>query len=84
MARVEIIGKPGCHLCDEARLVVMAVCAELGESFREVSILEHPELADEYWTEIPVVTVDGQKIAFWRVTREQLVRALTRGSTVSP
>ncbi|MEY2634078.1 MAG: hypothetical protein RIS75_18 [Actinomycetota bacterium] len=83
-ARISLIGKPGCHLCDEARTVIMAVCAERGESWEEISILDHPELAEEYWTEIPVVLVDGNKVAFWRVSKQQIATALDQGRTVTP
>ena len=38
-ARVTLIGKPGCHLCDEAREVVARVTAELGEEYERA---EHP------------------------------------------
>ena len=82
--RISLIGKPGCHLCDEARAVIMSVCAQRGVTWEEISILDQPELADEYWTEIPVVLVDGIKIAFWRVTKQQINDALDRGRTVKP
>ena len=57
--RVTLIGKPGCHLCDEAREVVARVTAELGETFEELSILDDPELHAPYWEQIPVTLVDG-------------------------
>ena len=41
-----LVGKPGCHLCDDARTVVAAVCADTGAGWAEVSILDDPELAD--------------------------------------
>ena len=37
-ARVLLYTRPGCHLCDDARRGLDAVCAELGESFEEVDI----------------------------------------------
>ena len=43
-ARITFYTRPGCHLCDEARLVVERVCAELGESYAEVSIDDDPDL----------------------------------------
>ena len=46
-ARVTLIGKPGCHLCDEARAVVAKVTAELGLEFDELSILDDD--AGELW-----------------------------------
>jgi hypothetical protein len=82
--RITLIGKPGCHLCDEARAVILGVCAARGVTWEEISILDQPELAEEYWTEIPVVLVDGIKIAFWRVNKQQIVDALDRGRTVKP
>ena len=73
---ITLIGKPGCHLCEEARAVVVAVAAETGNTWNEVSILDDPLLADEYWEQIPVIKVDDRVIAFWRVTAEQLRSAL--------
>ncbi|WP_191480191.1 glutaredoxin family protein [Nocardioides ochotonae] len=75
--RVTLYGKPGCHLCDDARAVVAAVCAELGEEFEEISILDDPALAERYGEEIPVTLVDGRQHDFWRVDPERLRRALS-------
>ena len=73
---VTLIGKPGCHLCDEARAVVVSVCAETGTPWREVSILDDPALAEVHWQRIPVIMVEEREIAFWRITAEQLRSAL--------
>ena len=78
MPRVTLIGKPGCHLCDEAREVVARVTGELGESFEELSILDDQALHDRYWEQIPVTLVDGAQHDFWRVSEERL-RAALRG-----
>ena len=74
--RVRLVGKPGCHLCDEARLVVARVCADLGEGWDEVSILDDPVLADRYWEQIPVTLVDGRVLSVWRVDAGELAAAL--------
>lgn len=76
--RVTLIGKPGCHLCDDARAVIAAVTEELGESFDEVNVLERPDLMERYAEEIPVTLVDGRQHDFWRVDPERLRAALTR------
>ncbi|NPC98569.1 glutaredoxin family protein [Nocardioides sp. zg-DK7169] len=75
--RVTLYGKPGCHLCEDARAIVAAVCAELGEEFEEVSILDDPALAERFGEEIPVTFVDGRQHDFWRVDPDRLRRALT-------
>ena len=75
-ARVLLIGKPGCHLCDDAREVVARVTAELGERFEERSILDDPSLHERYWEQIPVTLVDGEPHDFWRVDADRLRAAL--------
>ena len=75
-ARVLLIGKPGCHLCDDAREVVARVTAELGEHFEERSILDDRSLHERYWEQIPVTLVDGEPHDFWRVDEDRLRAAL--------
>jgi glutaredoxin len=74
--RVLLYGRPGCHLCDDARAVVEAICAELGESYDEVDITTSPELASRFAEEIPVTFVDGRQHDFWRVDPQRLRAAL--------
>jgi hypothetical protein len=71
-ARVLLLGKPGCHLCEDAREVVATVCEEMGVTWQERDILDDPELTDKYWDEIPVVLVDGEQHAFFRVDPQRL------------
>ena len=76
-ARVRLLSKPGCHLCDDARFVVEAVCAELGESYDEVDITTDPELMSRYGEQIPVTFVDGRQHDFWHVDAQRLRAALS-------
>jgi hypothetical protein len=76
--RVVLLGKPGCHLCDEARVVVARVCGELDVAWAERSILDDPALTQRYAEQIPVTLVDGQEHAIWRVNEARLRRLLTR------
>ena len=41
-----LVGKPGCHLCDEARVIVAQVCAETATDWEEVSVLDELALFD--------------------------------------
>ena len=41
---VTLIGKPGCHLCDDAEAVVGKVCGELGVPWEKKDITEDAEL----------------------------------------
>ncbi len=76
--RVTLYSKPGCHLCDDARVVVQAVCADLGVGWDEVDITTDAELNDRYWEQIPVTLVDGRQHDFWRVEAARLRAALQR------
>jgi Glutaredoxin-like domain (DUF836) len=79
--RVTLIGKPGCHLCDDARVIVSAVCSDLGEEWSELSVLDDPALYDEHAERIPVVLVDGRPHDFWRVDPARLRGALVGTTT---
>ena len=75
--RVTLYGKPGCHLCDDARVIVAAVCAELGVGWTEIDITTDEQLFKEYGEQIPVTFVDGRQHDFWRVDPVRLKKALT-------
>jgi hypothetical protein len=74
--QVRLLGRPGCHLCDEAREVVRRECRRAGAVLTEVSILDDPALQAAYWDRIPVVEVDGEVVEALRVDPERLRRRL--------
>jgi glutaredoxin-like protein DUF836 len=74
--RITLIGKPGCHLCDDARAVVARVAEDLGVGWTELDITADQALADEYWEQVPVTLVDGERHDFWRVDEARLRSAL--------
>lgn len=75
--RVILIGKPECHLCENARLIISKVCDELGVTWSELSILDDPALADQYFESIPVTMIDGKVHDKWRVDANRLRAALS-------
>ena len=76
--RVTVYSRPGCHLCEEALVVVAKVCADLGETYDEVNIDEDATLTERFGEEVPVTFVDGKQHDFWRVSENRL-RAALRG-----
>jgi hypothetical protein len=79
--RVTLIGRPGCHLCDDARSVITSVFEELRDEpgtrdFVELSIDDDPALHTEYWDQIPVVLIDGKQHNFWHIDPVRLKLAL--------
>jgi glutaredoxin len=60
--RVVLYSRPGCHLCDAAREVVLAVRQRHPFLFDEVDIEGSDELVRDFGIRIPVVTVDGEEV----------------------
>jgi glutaredoxin len=75
-ARITLLSKPGCHLCDDARVVITKVAAELGVGWDERDITLSEDDLREYWDKIPVTLVDGAEHDFWRVSEPRLRAAL--------
>lgn len=78
--RITLIGRPGCHLCDDARAVIAAVAEDLGVAWQECSIEEDPDLRERYGELIPVTLVDGAQHDYWRVSPVRLRAALAAGA----
>mgnify|MGYP002654684142 CR=1 FL=1 len=74
--------KPGCHLCEEAKAVVDSVIEGFASdqhaevSLTEVNILEDPQLIEKYSEEIPVLQINGQTHAYWRIEPARLTNKL--------
>ena len=74
-----LIGKPGCHLCDDAEAVVATVVKALPEqniAVEELSIEDDKELFDSYWDQIPVLLINGKVHNYWRIDPMRLTKAL--------
>ena len=53
-----LYGRPGCHLCDQARAVLQRV----GHPFEEIDIEADDALLKRYLERIPVVALDGEEL----------------------
>jgi hypothetical protein len=76
---VTLVGRAGCHLCDDARAVVGRVAAETGAEVVELDIDApdfDPRLREDYAEQIPVTLVNGRRHDFWRVDAERLRKAV--------
>ena len=76
--RLTIYSKPGCHLCDEMKAIVHRVIDPAAHTsaitIEEIDIARDPELLERYGLEIPVLLIDGVKVAKFRVSEDQLRR----------
>lgn len=76
--RITLLTKPGCHLCDDARLVIERVAAELEVPWDERDVAARAEDFQEYGDRIPVIMIDGREHGYWRVEEQRLRKALAR------
>jgi hypothetical protein len=73
-----LYGKPGCHLCDDARATVLEVRRTLPFELREVDVSSDPRLNADYGERVPVVEVDGEELAQFFIDPDALRAALGR------
>ena len=74
-----IYSRPGCHLCEDMKAVVTHVvgASALPITVSEIDISTDRDLEARYGLEIPVLLLDGKKVAKYRVTEAELTRMLT-------
>ena len=77
MITLTLYTRPGCHLCDEMKAVIARVSRDVPLTLDEVDISADAALEARYGLEIPVLMVDGTKVAKYRITEEALTRILT-------
>ena len=75
-AVVTLYGRPGCHLCDEAREQLLALTARARFELREVDIESDDRLLAAYLERIPVVEVDGREVSELVLDRDAVRLAL--------
>jgi glutaredoxin len=75
---VTLYGKPGCHLCDDAREVVERVRADHPFELREVDVSLDPQLYREYGERIPVLELDGEELFEFYVEEAALLERVDR------
>jgi glutaredoxin len=78
VAVLAVYGKPGCHLCDDARAVVRDVLAGRDVELREVDVTLDPILERRYGERIPVVALDGEELFDYVVDADALKERLDR------
>ena len=81
MTQLTLYGKPGCHLCEEARAVVLDVRTRHPFELEEVDITRDPALEAVYRERIPVIAIDGQEALELVIEATELERCLASMQT---
>ena len=75
---VTLYGRPGCHLCDDARDALERVRRRHPFDLDEVDITRDDALHARYLERIPVVALDGEELFEYFVDEATLVDRLGR------
>ena len=75
---VEILSRPDCHLCEEAKALLRELQSSHSFLLCEVDISTRADLLERYESEIPVVFINGRKSFKYRVDPKQFGRRLRR------
>ncbi len=62
MSAVTLYSKPDCHLCVQAREVLIELSSDMAFELLEVDITTDEALHRAYFERIPVVALDGQEL----------------------
>ena len=83
-AVITLLGRPGCHLCDDAREVISRVAADLGVAWEERDITASERDLRDYSDMIPVTLINGVQHDFWHVSEQRLRAALAAAGPAAP
>jgi glutaredoxin len=61
MTVVTLYGRPGCHLCDDARDLLLEIRAQHPFALSEHDIEADDDLFRRYLERIPVIAIDGEE-----------------------
>lgn len=76
MRTVTLYGRPGCHLCDEAREALHDLQQRAKFAIEEIDIEQSDDLHARYLERIPVIALDGEELFDYEVDEEALVRRI--------
>jgi glutaredoxin len=75
-ARVVILTRRGCCLCDDAITIATGICADLSASLHLQDVDADPKLRADWNDHVPVTFVDGARHAIWALDPQRLRAAL--------
>ncbi len=78
MPLVTLYTRSGCHLCDDAKKVILAARARIQFDYEELDIDADPELLRLYNEEVPVIAIDRRKAFKYRVDMNDFLKRLAR------
>jgi glutaredoxin len=78
VGKLTLYGKPGCHLCHEARDAVKRALLDRELALEEIDITLDPTLFARFGERIPVLELDGEILFEFVVDEDLLQQRLDR------
>ena len=75
---VVLYGRDGCHLCDDARVVLQNLQREVPFTLSEIDIETDDRLFKRYLERIPVIALNGEELYDFFVDAEDLASRLRK------
>ncbi|HJF13587.1 MAG TPA: glutaredoxin family protein [Enteractinococcus helveticum] len=69
---LKLLTKPQCHLCAAAKQTMDEITSEYNIGWQEISTTDHPELAEQFAEEIPVLFINDKQRDFWVIDPARL------------
>ncbi|MFQ5823174.1 MAG: glutaredoxin family protein [bacterium] len=76
--KVEVYSKIDCHLCDDAKAILLKVQKVLPFDIKEIDITQDKIHFEEFKEQIPVIFINDRKAFKFKVNEEELRRKIKR------
>lgn len=76
MVEVVLYSKPGCCLCEEVKAQIRKLARDHHFEWRELNILEDPDLRDRFAEKVPVVFINGQQAFEYTLDEKEFLKRL--------
>ena len=76
--RIRIYSKKDCHLCDEAKTILVNFASRYPITVEEIDIGQDAASFEKYRNEIPVIFLENRKLFKYRIDAKKLDRAIRK------
>ena len=70
----------GCHLCDDAKEIILELQQECEFEFIERDIDDNDDWTERYGLMIPVVEIDGEEVQYGHVNKMFIFKSLSKNN----
>jgi len=74
--QLTLYSRPDCHLCEDMETTIKKISGKTSVDLKIVDISNNETLKTQYGQEIPVLFIDGRKVAKYKISEQELQEAL--------